>query len=97
MWDVTEHWHACGPRDISSITTVWRRFSEGEGESFRESDITLGTLILSSDSERVAVITLGQQRDGSYMWVEENLAVFFSAADAANAGVLLPDDRAAIS
>jgi hypothetical protein len=96
VWDVTQHWNARGPRSIASVTPVWMRLSTKviwPKPSVRTADICLITLILSSGAGREAVITLGEHRDGGYTAVHDNLAVFFSVADARQAGVSLPGDH----
>ena len=84
VWDVTDRWEARGPRVISSVTTIWVRAG-------RFADMSLVTIILSAEDGRVAVITLGEERDGAFVAIPDNVAVFFSVGAAATAGVLLAD------
>jgi hypothetical protein len=102
IWDVDDHWRARGILDIGSVALVWDWQGIGPGlerTGYLESNddagaLFLQTLVLSSQSGREAVISLGEgDLEGAYGWMPNNLAVFFSVADARAAGVLMPGDE----
>jgi hypothetical protein len=70
-------------------TAINRRGSRAVGAAL--SDLCLATIVLSSDSGRVAIITLGEsEAGGSYRYVGDNVAVFFSVDEARKAQIPLP-------
>jgi hypothetical protein len=106
IWDVGDHWRVQGPDDIATVTTVWTRHAVGPGyllatgeqvSEAREGAACLMTIILASRNRREAILTLGERQvDGTYRDQPDNVAVFFSSAEARAAGVLMPGDADAI-
>jgi hypothetical protein len=91
IWDATDRWRELGPHVIASVIPVWTRPFE------EESDLCLGALVLASEDQKKAVLTLGDRgRDLSYKPSHDNVAVFFSLDDARSAGVVFPGDHNAV-
>ena len=108
-WDVSGTWHAGFAGDVVSVETAWTKHRWGPsfgGPRFEEqlddgheSDYCLNTLLLRSSGESCAVITLGgdsSDGQGTFTYLADNVAVFFSLVAARAAGVLLPGDADAI-
>ncbi|GAB3406255.1 hypothetical protein GCM10027569_16510 [Flindersiella endophytica] len=83
VWDVSERWRDLGPAEITAVTPVWTRLET----------LCQVTIILHSSAGRGTVLTLGAaDLDGRFEPSADNVAVFFSIADAQTAGVQLPGD-----
>jgi hypothetical protein len=92
-WDFTAAWRERFPRGIGRLETVWTQFAWREvgGDAAGVSDPCLATILLDD-----VVVTIGGASGGAVYspWSDE-LAVFWSVADARSAGVLLPGDEGA--
>ena len=108
-WDVSEVWKTSLGRSVTSVEAVWTKHRWGPafgGPRFEtqvddghESDYCLVTLLLRASGDGCVVITLGGDASdgrGSFTYLADNVAVFFSVADARAAGVMLPGDPEAI-
>jgi len=107
--DLTDAWHAKLTGAVVGVETAWTKHRWGPSlggprwetpvDEGGESDYCLITLVLHSAGGGVAAITLGGDAadgHGTFTHLADNLAVFFSLADARAAGVLLPGDPNAI-
>jgi hypothetical protein len=108
-WDVSDRWHRHFPGPIARVETAWTKHEWGPafgGPRFEtrlddghESDYCLISLVLRGAGDGCAVLTLGGDAadgQGTYTYLADNVAVFFSLGDARAAGVLLPGDADAI-
>jgi hypothetical protein len=109
-WDVGEIWRAAMPGPVRSVETIWMKHSWGPafgGPKFEtrfddghESDYCLITVLLSNDAGAHVVVTLGGEAYGptprTFNYVADNVAVFFSVAEARRAGVPLRGDPDAL-
>jgi hypothetical protein len=104
-WDVTGLWHGHFGSRIDRIETAWTKHRWGPAyggprwetqlDDGSESDYCLITVILSGASEACAVVTLGGDAAdgrGTFTYLADNVAVFFSLAEAHEAGARLPGD-----
>jgi hypothetical protein len=95
-WDVTDVWHRHFGSGIDRVENVWTKHRLGS----RESDHCLNTVVLSGEDDSCAVVTLGGDAadgHGTFTYLADNLAVFFSLAEAHEAGALLPGDADAMA
>jgi hypothetical protein len=108
-WDVTAVWHSDFGCRVAGVETVWTKHRHGPafgGARFEtqlddghESDCCLITVLLAGADDRCAVVTLGGDASdgrGTFTYLADNVAVFFSAAAARDAGALLPGDADAL-
>lgn len=109
-WDVTEVWQSGFGRRVDGVETVWTKHRWGPafgGARFEtqlgdghESDYCLITVLLASENDRCSVVTLGGDANagrGTFTYLADNIAVFFSVAAARDAGALLPGDADALT
>jgi hypothetical protein len=110
-WDVSQLWHRALPGPIRHVETIWTRHRWGPsfgGPKFEtrlddghESDYCLITVVLSNDAEDQVVVTLGGDasgpQPGTFTYLADNVAVFFSVAEARRARALLRGDPDALA
>ena len=104
VWDVTDRWRTLGPASIASVQDVRGRHSgadvdhtRGHGDHPGEPEDDLVTLILTSPSQDIAIITLGDcDSDGAFHYSHDTVAVFFSLEEARKTRMLLPGHPDAI-
>lgn len=109
-WDVTDAWHARFGGRVEGVETVWTKHRWGPafgGPRFEtqlddghESDYCLITVLLAGEGDGCAIVTLGGDASdgrGTFVYLADNVAVFFSVAAARDAGVLLPGDADALT
>jgi hypothetical protein len=78
---------------VQAVEGAWLRHRWDERG---ESDLCVLTWVLRFEGGRDVVITLGDRReDGSFDYIADNVAVFFSLDEAQRRGVLLPGDAEA--
>jgi hypothetical protein len=109
-WDVTDVWHMRFGRRVDRVETVWTKHRWGPAfggprfetqlDAGHESDYCLITVLLASEDDGCAVVTLGGDAAdgrGTFTYLADNVAVFFSVIAARDAGALLPGDAHALS
>jgi hypothetical protein len=91
IWDVTHHWRELGPSTILRARAVWDWGEPRDGQApvgSWSSDLCLVAVVLTSNDDRAAVITLGERGpNGECRASADNLVVFFSLAEARAAGL----------
>jgi hypothetical protein len=102
VWDVTERWSSRGEPLIFGISTSWLRHAIGPsfdragnqvGEAY-ESHLCMVAVSFAFEGGWDALIALGEERDGAFAFIPDNVSVFFSLENARRAGALpLPDER----
>jgi hypothetical protein len=109
-WDVGETWRGAMPGPVRSVETAWMKHRWGPsfgGPKFEtrvddghESDYCLITVLLWDDAGDSVIVTLGGEANSpvprSFTYLADNLAVFFSLAEARQAGALLRGDPDAL-
>jgi hypothetical protein len=109
-WDVGEIWRGAMPGPVRSVQTIWMKHRWGPsfgGPRFEtriddghESDYCLITVLLSNGAGDHVVVTLGGEANsptpGTFTYLADNVAVFFSVAEAQRARALLPGDPDAL-
>ena len=109
-WDVGEIWRGAMPGAVRNVETIWTKHRWGPafgGPKFetrvddgRESDYCLITVVVSNDADDHVVITLGGEADDpepqTFTYLADNVAVFFSVAEARRARALLRGDADAL-
>jgi hypothetical protein len=109
-WDVTNVWHARLGGRVERVETVWTKHRWGPafgGPRFetqlddgQESDHCLITVLQTEEGDGCAVVTLGGDANdgrGTFEYLADNVAVFFSVVAARDAGALLPGDADALT
>jgi len=109
IWDVSDLWRSRFAGVVGGVETAWTKHRWGPSlggprwetqlDDGGESDLCLITVVLHSADGGVVAITLGGDAadgHGTFTYLADNLAVFFSLADARAAGVLLPGDQNAV-
>ena len=108
VWDVSERWAALARGRIAAVTPVWTRHAWQEllaGNPWRRtarwgpwehSLLCRVTLTLEFEGGAEIVVTLGERDEDGFSSSGDNVAVFFSVAEARAAGVLLPGDADAV-
>lgn len=100
IWDVGEEsgWRDILGRPVVRVDGAWLRYTSDVRGRFgrrfrRRSSLCVHTWVLRFAGDRAVVVALGERaEDGSYRYIHENVAVFFSLEAARSRGVLLPDD-----
>ncbi len=85
-------WRPLVGQSIEAVEASWQRAAWSRGDERGWTDLCVASWVVHLARERV-VVTLGRrEEDGSYSWTHENVAVFFSLADARAHGIPLPGD-----
>jgi hypothetical protein len=100
-WDVTDVWQTHLGRRVARVETVWTKHRWGPAfggprfetqlDAGRESDYCLITVLLAGEDDACVVVTLGGDANdgrGTFTYLADNVAVFFSVAAARDAGAL---------
>jgi hypothetical protein len=110
-WDVGETWRHALPGPVFNVETIWMKHRWGPsfgGPRFEtrvddghESDYCLITVLLSNHAGDDVVVTLGGEANSpeprTFAYLADNVAVFFSVAEARRARALLPGDPDALA
>lgn len=110
VWDVGDIWRTAVRRPVRDVETIWIKHRWGPsfgGPKFQtrvddghESDYCLVTILLSDEDGGEAVITLGGEANApepqTFTYLADNVAVFFSVAEARRARALLRGDPDAL-
>ncbi|HEX8744023.1 MAG TPA: hypothetical protein VF712_12905 [Thermoleophilaceae bacterium] len=88
-------WRPLVGQSIEAVEAAWQRTEWWSGDERGWTDLCVASWVVHFASDHV-VVTLGRrEEDGRYSWTHENVAVFFSLADARAHGIPLPGDTPA--
>ena len=109
VWDVTDRWREHLPAGVAGVETVWAKHEWGPAmggprwdvqlDDGHESDYCLVSLLLAGGNGARIVVTLGGDASdgrGSFVYLADTVAVFFSLAEARACGAWLPGDPGTI-